>query len=59
MTQRGLGFAWWKSGRSCGRGCPTDLAVPMAALASAIVILARFRAESARVDAHNQRLVTS
>lgn len=47
------GLLWWRKGWSAGRRTPTTAAVPVAALASSAVILARFRAESARVDSFN------
>lgn len=54
LTWIGCGLVWWRKGWSVGRGTPTTAAVPAAAAASSAVILARFRAESDRVDSYNE-----
>jgi len=49
----GCGLLWWRRGWPCGLQRATDVAVPLGALASSAVILARFRAESHLVDSYN------
>ena len=54
LTWIGCGLLWWRKGWSVGRRTPTTAAVPVAAVASSLVILARFHAESDRVDSYNE-----
>lgn len=55
LTWIGAGLISWRRGWPSGLRRRTPLAVPAGALASSMVIAGRFRAESHRVDSHNQR----
>ena len=54
LTWIGCGLLWWRKGWSVGRRTPTTAAVPVTAAISSLVILARFHAESDRVDSYNE-----
>ena len=51
----GCGLAWWAKGWSVGGDRAASSAVPIAAVASSVVIHSRFRAESHRVDEYNRK----
>jgi glycerol-3-phosphate acyltransferase PlsY len=54
VTWAVCGLAAWRRGWSTGRGQPTTLSVPVAAVVSSAAILGRFRAQSHRVDTYNE-----
>jgi glycerol-3-phosphate acyltransferase PlsY len=54
VTWVGCGLVWWRKGWPTGLSRTTTRFVPLGALASSVVILNRFRAESHRVDSHNE-----